>query len=326
MKKRKFIEGLILAGCIAFGVVGCTQAPAQTPTTQEQVTPEESTPEAENETVQAAYPVSIVDSTGTTITLTEEPQKIVSLAPSTTEILGALGITDKVVGRTSYCNYPSEVTSAQDVGGTSNPNVEAIVALQPDLVVASTHVSDEVISKLREVNIPVAFLNEQENFEGTYSAIENIGLLTGRTEEAKAVVEEMKTKIETTIEKVNALNKTDKPSVYYALWYGDSDSTAGGDTFIGQMIQLAGGNNIANDVEGWSISKEKIVEGNPDMIIVPAGNGIKEGLETTDFYKDLTAVKEGRIYEIDQDMISRQGPRIADAFVELAKIINPEME
>ncbi|MEG0388552.1 MAG: ABC transporter substrate-binding protein, partial [Niameybacter sp.] len=287
---------------------------------------EEAAPESSEVAKDVAYPVSIVDSTGTTITLNEEPQKIVSLAPSTTEILGALGISDKVVGRTKYCNYPETIQDATDVGGTSNPNVETIVALQPDLVVASTHVSDEVIAKLREINIPVAFLNEQENFEGTYSAIENIGLLVGCTEEAKIVVEGMRTQIEETIEKVNALNKEEKPRVYYAVWYGDSDSTAGGDTFIGEMIRLAGGENIAQDVEGWSISKEKIVEGNPEMIIVPAGNGIKEGMETTDFYKDLTAVQEGHIYEINQDMISRQGPRLAEAFVALAKIINPEME
>ncbi|MEG0847569.1 MAG: ABC transporter substrate-binding protein [Niameybacter sp.] len=321
MKRRKFLQALIIASCMS--IVGCS---SPQPTPEKVLISEEAAPESSEVAKDVAYPVSIVDSTGTTITLNEEPQKIVSLAPSTTEILGALGISDKVVGRTKYCNYPETIQDATDVGGTSNPNVETIVALQPDLVVASTHVSDEVIAKLREINIPVAFLNEQENFEGTYSAIENIGLLVGCTEEAKIVVEGMRTQIEETIKKVNALNKEEKPRVYYAVWYGDSDSTAGGDTFIGEMIRLAGGENIAQDVEGWSISKEKIVEGNPEMIIVPAGNGIKEGMETTDFYKDLTAVQEGHIYEINQDMISRQGPRLAEAFVALAKIINPEME
>lgn len=327
MKKRKFLQAFLIASCISLSLVGCTSneqpTPVQNETAQdsaEDTSVEESTPEV------ATYPVSIVDSTGTTITLNEEPQKIVSLAPSTTEILGALGVTDKVVGRTKYCNYPEAITEAQDVGGTSNPNVETIVALQPDLVVASTHVSDEVISKLREVNIPVAFLNEQENFEGTYSAIENIGLLVGRTKEAEQVVAGMKAQIEETMNKVNALNKEVKPRVYYAVWYGDSDSTAGGDTFIGEMITLAGGDNVAKDVEGWSISKEKIVEGDPDMIIVPAGNGLKEAFETTEFYKDLRAVQEGHIYEINQDMISRQGPRLAEAFSKLAQIINPELQ
>ena len=92
------------------------------------------------------------------------------------------------------------------------------------------------------------------------------------------------------------------------------------------MIELAGGDNIAKDVEGWSISKEKIVEGDPDMIIIPAGKGLKETLMTTDFYKDLRAVQEGHIYEIDDNMISRQGPRLAQAFEALAQIIHPETE
>ncbi|MFQ9697795.1 MAG: ABC transporter substrate-binding protein, partial [Zhenhengia sp.] len=269
----------------------------------------------------------ITYSTGTEITMTQAPERIVSLAPSTTEILGALGVTDKLVGRTRYCDFPTEALAAEEVGGTSDPNIETIVALNPDLVVASTHVSDEVINKLREVNIPVAFLNEQEDFDGTYSAIENIGLLVGRSKEAEAVVSEMKATVESVVERINNLDEDEvKPRVYYAVWAGDSDSTAGGDTFIGQMIELAGGDNIAKDVEGWSISKEKIVEGDPDMIIIPAGKGLKETLMTTDFYKDLRAVQEGHIYEIDDAMISRQGPRLAQAFEALAQIIHPETE
>lgn len=320
-KQFKKLGALFLAGAMAFSFVGCSnEAPTPVPV-------EDNKDSAPSGQVEAAFPVTITDSTGTQITLTKEPNRIVSLAPSTTEILGALGVTDKIVGRTKYCNYPETVETVESVGGTSDPNIETIVALTPDLVVASTHVSDEVINKLREVNIPVAFLNEQENFEGTYSAIENIGLLVGHSNEAKAVVEEMKQKIDTTIQKVAALGEEAlRPRVYYAVWYGDSDSTAGGDTFIGEMIELAGGDNIAKDIEGWSISKEKIVEGDPDMIIVPSGNGLKEALMTTDFYKDLRAVKEGHIYEVDQDMISRQGPRIADAFSQLAATIHPEME
>lgn len=317
---KKFLKQLTLlglAGAMLFGTVGCSQQPKE-------VTGEESA-QGQTEQVEKAFPVTITDSTGTEITMTQAPERIVSLAPSTTEILGALGVTDKLVGRTRYCDFPTEALAAEEVGGTSDPNIETIVALNPDLVVASTHVSDEVINKLREVNIPVAFLNEQEDFDGTYSAIENIGLLVGRSKEAEAVVSEMKATVESVVERINNLEEDEvKPRVYYAVWAGDSDSTAGGDTFIGQMIELAGGDNIAKDVEGWSISKEKIVEGDPDMIIIPAGKGLKETLMTTDFYKDLRAVQEGHIYEIDDNMISRQGPRLAQAFEALAQIIHPE--
>ncbi|MDU7538238.1 MAG: helical backbone metal receptor, partial [Peptostreptococcaceae bacterium] len=199
---KKFLKQLTLlglAGAMLFGTVGCSQQPKE-------VTGEESA-QGQTEQVEKAFPVTITDSTGTEITMTQAPERIVSLAPSTTEILGALGVTDKLVGRTRYCDFPTEALAAEEVGGTSDPNIETIVALNPDLVVASTHVSDEVINKLREVNIPVAFLNEQEDFDGTYSAIENIGLLVGRSKEAEAVVSEMKATVESVVERINNLDE-----------------------------------------------------------------------------------------------------------------------
>ena len=186
--------------------------------------------------------------------------------------------------------------------------------------------SEDVIRKLREVGIPVAFLNEQENFEGTYAAIEAIGLLVGRSEEAAKVVGEMQNKITATIEKVEAVTvDTTLPKVYYMMWYGDSDSTAGGNTFIGEMIRLAGGQNIAEAINDWSITKEAIAEGDPDIIIVPMGYGMIEALPETAFYQDLRAVQEGNLFEVDENMISRQAPRLADVFEDLAYIIHPEL-
>lgn len=272
------------------------------------------------------FNVSITDSTGTTITLDKKPEKIVSLAPSTTEILYFLGVEDKIVGRTNYCSFPESMEAVPSVGKTSDPNIEAIVELAPDLIVASTHVSNEVITKLREVGLNVAFLNEQDGFEGTYSAITNIGALIGEEEAAEAVIVDMKQKVEDVITKVNALGKENKPKVYYAVGYGEKDSTAGGTTFIGEIITLAGGDNVSKDIDGWSISKEQIAENEPDMIIMPSGRDMAEGMKTTAFYKDLKAVQAGELYEIDGDMISRQGPRVADALAQMAKTINPEME
>lgn len=277
-----------------------------------------------NKVDESKFSVTITDSTGETITLDKKPERIVSMAPSTTEIVAALGAEDKLVGRTKYCNYPESILKLPEVGGTKDPNVEKIIELQPDLVVGSTHVSQEVIDKLREVGIPTVFVNEQENFEGTYSAIEKVAQLIGEEDKAKEIVNAMKKKVEDTTKKVEEVATGEKLKVYYAVGFGDYDSTAGGDTFIGEIITLSGGNNIAQDVQGWSYSKEKIVENDPDIIIVPAG--MKESLETADFYKDLRAVKEGNVFEIDRDMISRQGPRVADAFEEMAKIINPEMK
>lgn len=279
----------------------------------------------ETAVTEESFNVTVTDSTGETITLTSKPERIVSMAPSTTEILAAVGVEDKIVGRTNYCNYPESIEDVTAVGGTRDPNVETIISLEPDLVVGSTHVSEEVINKLREVGINVVFLNEQEGFDGTYSAITAIGELVGEPEKAAEVVADMQKTVADITEKVNALNKTEKPKVYYMVGYGEKDSTAGGNTFISEIINLAGGKNIAQNVEGWSISKEEIAANEPDMIIMPSDMTTLEDLQNTDFYKDLEAVKAGKVYEINGDMVSRQGPRVDDALVEMAEIINPEL-
>lgn len=323
--KLKKISILVLATAIAMTAVGCSTTDKVDKESQVEV---EKSPTDTQEVVEkeSSFPVSFKDSLGIEVVVNEEPMRVVSLAPSTTEILHFLGGDEKVVGRTKYCTFPESVSQVAEVGGTMDPNVEAVIDLNPDLVIASTHTSEEVMAKLREVGIPVAFLNEQENFEGTYSAIQNVGLLIGKQDEAKQVVEEMKKSIEDTIAKVDkAKEGKEIPKVYYMMWYGDSDSTAGGDTFIGEMIRLAGGENIAEDVSGWSITKEVIAEKDPDMIIVPSGQGIAEAIKEAPFYKDLRAVKEGNIFEVDKDMISRQAPRLADVFLDLATIMHPEI-
>lgn len=313
-----FLMGLLLVGCSSN-----KQGEALVPSTSPEVSAEASS-QPSNE-ADEAFNVTITDSTGTEITLTKKPERIISLAPSTTEILCALGLEDKIVGRTKYCNYPESITSVPEVGGTSDPNVEAIVDLNPDLVVGATHVSDEVIGKLREVGINVAFLNEQESFEGTYSAIEKVGVLTGTDEKATEVIGEMKQKVADLQAAIKELNLTELPKVYYSVGFGESDFGAGGDTFIGEIIELAGATNIAQEISGWSISKEQIADGDPDIIIGPSGMDMATQMANTDFYKDLRAVKEGKVYEIDGDSISRQGPRVADALVEMAQKIHPEL-
>lgn len=314
----------LMATAMSFSMlVGCGSADSNVAPTETTATQSEAP--TETTVTDEAFNVSITDSTGETITLTSEPQRIVSMAPSTTEILAALGVEDKIVGRTKYCNYPESIEAVESVGGTSDPNVETIIALEPDLVVGSTHVSEEVINKLREVGIPVVFLNEQEGFEGTYSAITSIGELIGAPDKAAEVIASMQKTVTDITEKVNALNKTEKPKVYYMVGYGESDFTAGGDTFISEIINLAGGENIAQNVQGWSISKEEIAANEPDMIIMPSGSATLEDLQSADFYKDLEAVKAGNVYEINGDMISRQGPRVSDALVEMAEVINPEL-
>ncbi len=324
--KNKFMYLLMLSLIMSFALVGCAGNDEVTPSPTTEANKEVTPSEEPEPTDKVFTEVTIIDSTGEEIKITEEPMKVVSLAPNATEIIAALGAEDKLVGRTAYCNYPESVMSLPEIGGTYDPNVELIISLEPDLVVASGHAPEEAITKLREVGITVAYLKEDENFEGTYSTIEKIALILGKEDEAKVVIDEMKTKIADVKAEVAALNLEKLPTVYYATSYGESDFGAGGDTFIGEIIELAGGVNIADEVSGWAISKEQIADGDPDIIIVPAGEfNVLDGMKTADFYKDLRAIQDGNIFEINGDAISRQSPRVADALVEMAQKLHPEL-
>lgn len=277
-------------------------------------TPEVSTTEG--------YPMTIVDSYEREVVLEEEPKTVVSVAPNITETIYAIGAEDKLIGRTDYCDYPEEVSDIESVGSLMDPNIEKILELNPDLVIASTHFQKEVLEKLEESDIKVVVLYGEESFEGVYDTIEKLGKVLNRESKAADVIGEMKAKVEDVKSKVEGL---EKPSVYYVVGYGESgDFTATKETFIAQMIEMAGGKNAADDAEGWKYSLEKVVEKDPEILICSKYFDSKTGIEAANGYKDLSAVKEGRLYEIDNNKLDRQGARLADGLEELAKAIHPE--
>ncbi len=268
------------------------------------------------------YPITLKDSKDREVTIEKEPERIISVAPSITETIAALGKLDKLVGRTTYCDYPAEVSKIQEIGTLKEPNIEKIIELKPDVVIASTHFKDDVLKKLEDVGIKVAVINAPETFDGVFSIITDVAKVINANDQAEKLVADMKKKVDETTAKVKDKEKT---SVYYMVGFGKGgDFTAGGDTFIGKAIEMAGGTNVAADVKGWKYSLEKLMEKNPDMIVVGKGRGAKEELPKVDGYKELKAVKENKIYEIDSNLLDRQGPRIAQGLEELAKIIHPE--
>ncbi len=334
---------MMLGISLSMVLTGCAQQQPTEPEQSKQEQPVEQAKEEETKNEQpeqeevaeeskdeqaVTYPITIMDSTNTEVVLEEAPERIVSLAPSTTEIIYFLGEEDKLVGRTEYCNFPESVQDVPTIGGTATPNVEAIIEAAPDLVLGATHTPEDVVAKLREVGIAVAFLNEDNSIEDTYQTIRLVGQLIDEQAEAEIVIEDMQERIDAVTEKLAGV--TDKPSVYYATWYGDGDFTATGETFIGEIIRLAGAENIAEDGQGWSVSREVIAESDPDMFIVQAKDymtleeEIKQ-LQEMDFYKELTSVKEGAIYAVNADTISRPAPRLVEALEELATIIHPEI-
>lgn len=266
------------------------------------------------------YPLEVADFKGNITKLTEEPQRVISLSPNITEIVFALGKGDKLVGRTALCDYPEEVKEAAVVGDFFEWNFETIVSLEPDIVLASSLNTEENEKKLKELGVNIIFLTNIESFESTYDTIELVGKVLNAQQKADEIISQMK-KTVSDIEK--AAEGKEKPSVYYVVGYGEyGDYTATGETFISSMIELAGGSNIAADTTGWVYSLEKLIENDPDIILCT--QDAKEVFQQTNGYKDLTAVKEGRIYAIDVNLLERQGPRLAEGLQMLYEIFHSE--
>lgn len=311
MKRTVRLWALIMSLALILGLAACTGADAPVEETDGQQTAEAS-----------GYPMTITDSRGTEITIEEEPETVISLAPNMTEIIYALGAGDRLVARTDYCDYPEEASGVESIGDLTAPDIERIVELDPDLVIASSNLDEENAENLNEMGVTVLVLFEAESFEGSYTVIEKAGQALNRSSEAAEIVEDMKAVVD---EVASLTEGLDTPSVYYALSFGEyGDYTAGGDTFIGKIIEMAGGRNIAADVEGWGYNLESLLEEDPDIIIVSDQYDAKALFESTEVYMELTAVREGNIYEIDNNMLDRQGVRNAEGLKAMAEIFHPE--
>lgn len=265
--------------------------------------------------------IKITDSYNREVSLDKVPQRVVTLSPGATETIFALKKESVLVGRSDYDDYPAEISKIEKVGGLENPNIEKITELKPDLVIAGAHFSKEVLKKLEDLGIKVAVLYGEDNFDGAYKNILDTAEVLGVKNDGQKIVDGMKKKVSEVEEKIKASKKV---KLYYVVDFGKQDFTAGGDTFVGQLIEKAGGDNIAKDVKGWNYSFEKIIENNPDVIIVSDKYDAKKRFTEADRYKDLPAVKANKVFEIDDNMLVRQGPRQADGLEALAKILHPE--
>jgi len=324
MKRKQIVKGLV-AVIVLLAVLLSTGCAPQTEQTQAQVVATEAVTEAVTQTeaqvIETVYPLVFVDGAERQVEFETEPQRIVSIAPSVTEILFAIGAGDKVVGRTDFCLYPEDVSGVDSIGTLRSPNIESIVALNPDVVIAATHFKQEVLDQLESLGIKVVMLVAQENFEGVYKTIEAAGLLVNRQDGASALIAEMKLEVGAVLE---AVKSVDPISVYYVVGFGDSEWTATGDTFIHDMLTMAGGDNAAKDGEFWSYSLEKLIEHDPTIILVSDKYDSLSGFTTHENYQELSAVKEARVLEIDSDLLSIQGPRLAKGLRAIAQLLHPD--
>lgn len=263
-----------------------------------------------------------IDSKGREVQVKKNINSIISLAPNLTEIIFELNAADKLIGRTDYCDYPSDVSNIESIGTLFDPDIEKIVELNPDIVIASSHFKQEILLKLEEIGLTVVIIQEEGSFSGVYKTIEDIGLLINRKTESEKLIMDMKTRVSNITNKVSGKQK---PVVYYVVAYGEyGDFTAGGDTFISELIELSGGTNAAKEISGWSYSLEKIIEDNPDIFICSKYNNTREDLMNATGYKDIPSVKNGKVFPVDNNLLDRQGPRIIFGLEVLAKILHPE--
>jgi len=270
--------------------------------------------------------IALTDDAGRTVEIIEAPQRLVSFAPSNTEILFALGLGDRVVGVTDFCDYPEEAKAIEKVGGIE-PNLEKVVSLDPDLVLAIGGNLD-LVSKLEGLGITVLVLDPSD-LEGIYRDIELVGQAAGVEERAEALVAEMRKRVEAITAKTEGL--ASRPKVFYELDATDPSKpyTPGPGSWHDDFIKLAGGINVAADAKmQWvQLSTEEIIAQDPEIIILGDANyGVTaEMVRERPGWGVIAAVRNDRIYPIDDNLISRPGPRVIDGLEALAKIIHPEL-
>jgi iron complex transport system substrate-binding protein len=287
------------------------------------IAPQETVPAQNSETANTGK-IEVTDFKGRSIVLDKIPQKIVSLSPSNTEILFALGAGDKVVGVTSYCDYPEEAKKIEQVGTFEGPNMELIKKAQPDVVLAG-YIQEETVKTIESMGIPV-IVTEAESFEAIYQSIGLIGKITGTGVKAEEIVAGMKSKI---AEIETNIKDKKKPTVFYVVWT-DPLTTAGSNTFINDVIKAAGGINVAEKVESWAkYSAEQLVKDNPEILVAAlhsTDKGMaKEDLKENPIFSKLECVKNGKVYVMsDDNVISRPGPRIVQAVEEMNKVFFQE--
>jgi iron complex transport system substrate-binding protein len=269
----------------------------------------------------------MVDDLGRSVNIEKVPQRIISLAPSNTEILFALGLGDKVVGVTEQCNYPPEVSEKESIGGFSTPDIEKIIALQPDLILAASIHAKEVIPALEEQGLTV-FALEPENLDGILEDIRIVGEITGREKEASVLVTQMESRIKAITDKTREVEE--RPKVFYITWHEPIWSVGSG-TIIHELIEKGGGENIFQDITGHKmVNLETVIARNPEVVIACTGHGEAEGrpfewAKSESRLGVIEASRNDRIYQVDADLVSRAGPRIVDALEWFAYFIHPEL-
>ncbi|GAB4289182.1 MAG: ABC transporter substrate-binding protein [Coriobacteriia bacterium] len=294
---------LLAAAVLVAGLAGCGGSSAE---------------EGTGETPSAAFPVTVTDDADRQVTVSAEPQRIVSLAPANTEIIYGLGLLDRLVGVTTFDDYPAEVADIEKVGDFITPNLEAIAALEPDLVLATTGVQADIIERIEATGATVVAVDPQ-TLDELLDSIEMVGAVTGTSEAAAAVIESMQIQIEDIAEQVEGA-----PVRCFIEIAQDPLFTAGQGTLLNDLIEHAGGENVVTQEGYVGYSLEQLLSDDPAVYLATLGSmSDPADLAGRPGYAALTAVKEGRVYVLEDNLVSRPGPRVVEGIRQIAAALHP---
>jgi len=277
-----------------------------------------------------ATPVLIteVDGLGRRVTLASPARRLVSLAPSDTEILFAIGAGEQLIGRDDFSDYPAQVAEVPSIGSTYGElNTEAIVGLSPDLVLAASITPPEHIEALEAVGLTVFVVGNPDEFAELFDNLELVGRLTGHEPEAIALADNLAARYEVVVTAIQGLEPV---SVFYEVDASDPAApwTTGSGTFQQLMFELAGAENVAADLQGWGqLSLEELVVRDPQVIIFGAGPFVPttvDSLKARPGWGTIAAVEQDRVYAVDTDLLDLPGPRLVEGLEQVARLLHPE--
>lgn len=271
----------------------------------------------------------VTDREGTEVNIPTKIEKIISTAPSNTEVLMALGLGDKLVAIDKYSTDIEGINTELPQIDFLNPDAETIIGLEPDIVIASGHnktgsVGDP-FKAISEAGIPVVYIPSSDSIDGIYKDIEFIADVVNERSKGKEIVDDMKAQVE----EIKAIGDTitDKKSVYFEISPAPYLSSFGKSTFLNEMIEIIGAKNIFENEEGWiSPTAEAIIDANPDVIITNAGymENPTEEIKSRDAWENINAIKNNEVYLVDQNASSRPSQNVIKALEQMAKAVYPE--
>ncbi|HEX7434467.1 MAG TPA: cobalamin-binding protein [Anaerolineaceae bacterium] len=308
MFKLRYVKSYFLLFILLLSLVACTPAASQP----------------------ALAKIDVKDGLNREVKLDGPAKRIVSLSPSNTEILYALGAGAQMVGRDEFSDYPAEAKALPSIGGSNGKyNLEAIAALKPDLILAAEFNTPDQVKALEQLNLTVYYLKNPIDLNGLYTNLQIVGQLTGKESQADALNQSLKKRVDAVTSKL--VNSPAKPKVYYELDATDPSKpyTAGPGSFVDSLISQAGGQNVASGLkEAYAvISPEVLISQNPDIIILgdsaygttPDSIGQRPGWDV------IAAVKNHQVFPFDDNLVSRPSPRLVDGLEAFAKIVHPDL-